>query len=62
MALLSGLFAGNAFISILIFCCDATDKVTSNATWKKIIFLNMAQSKSFLMRYARDFTQRTRRK
>ena len=52
MALLSGLFAGKALIPILIFCCDRADNVISNATWKKIVFWNMVQSKSFLMRYA----------
>jgi hypothetical protein len=50
--LLAGSFAGKEFISTLIYCCDTTDNVISNEIWKKIIFLNMDQSKSFLMRYA----------
>src|SRR6185436_20048114 len=52
MELIVGSFAGKEVISILTFCCDARDKVISNPTWKKIIFRNMFQSKSFLMRYA----------
>jgi hypothetical protein len=60
MELLAGSFAGNEFISILIFCCDARDKLINDATRKKVIFLNMVQSKSFLMRSEQDFTQRSK--
>jgi len=58
MELLAGLFEGKEFISILTFCCDVTDKVISDTIKKKTVFLNIVQSKSFLMRYAWDFTQR----
>jgi hypothetical protein len=57
MELLVGLFAGKEFISILIFCCDATDKVNNDTIRKEAIFLNIVQSKSFLMRWAQDFSK-----
>ena len=51
MELLAGSFAGKEFIPILIFCCDATDKVISKEIKNEVACLNIDQSKSFLMRY-----------
>jgi len=41
----AGVLAGKEFISILIFCCDKTDKVNNSVTRIEVVRLIMLQSK-----------------
>ena len=61
MEILAGVFAGKEFISILILFCAATDKIISDTIRKEAVFLNIVQSKSFLMRSKKGFHAKAQR-